>query len=278
MRVLVTGDGDSGSWKVRGEQLGGAIGATVIPDASHEDMQRHDLVVVVKRVHNPYNLQRCDRPIVWDAVDWFPQPCAWERGELIGRTHDYAGRMGADAIIAATRHMADDLGIPYFLPHHGWDRGRAEIRPEIKRIGYEGMAKYVDGWRLALVRGCNERGWNFFINPKDYLSMDVIIAARSGQWDTYANRHWKSGVKLANAQIAGLPFIGNRESGCEDIANGSVLWAETPEEFFTHADDLRVQGLRSWIGGEMHSAAPRLPDVAKQYRDMLETIYGRTRS
>ena len=34
MKILMTGTGNSGSWRIRGEQLGAAIGADVIPRAT----------------------------------------------------------------------------------------------------------------------------------------------------------------------------------------------------------------------------------------------------
>ena len=48
-RILITGTGTSGSWKIRGEQLGAAIGAEIMPRAALANCRRADVVVLVKR-------------------------------------------------------------------------------------------------------------------------------------------------------------------------------------------------------------------------------------
>ena len=47
MNLLVTGSGKSGSWQIRGVELGRAIGATVLANAI--DIGPFDVALVVKR-------------------------------------------------------------------------------------------------------------------------------------------------------------------------------------------------------------------------------------
>ena len=74
-RILVTGGGTSGSWKIRGEQLGEAICADVLPRAGFADCSAAELIVVVKRAPPELldTVRRSGRPWVWDVVDAWPQ-------------------------------------------------------------------------------------------------------------------------------------------------------------------------------------------------------------
>ena len=88
VKLLITGKGGrAGSWVVRGEQLGGALGATVKPLATAQDMRDADLTIVVKRTPEPIlrALRESGARWVYDVVDCYPQPqaAAWGRAEAI---------------------------------------------------------------------------------------------------------------------------------------------------------------------------------------------------
>lgn len=88
MRLLVTGKGGAtGSWQIRGEQLGHAIGAEVVPFASlgSTSIGRGVLPIVVKRSPAQVLKQIGDRPWVYDVVDAWPQPAGngWGRDAAI---------------------------------------------------------------------------------------------------------------------------------------------------------------------------------------------------
>lgn len=279
MRVLVTGGGPSGSWTIRGEQLGTAIGATILRDAPIEEMQRHDLVVVVKRIHPEMAeaLRTCGRPVVWDCVDFYPQPNVCGRGELIAKAQVYAARMGVTHVIAATKKMARDLAPAKFLPHHGWERGINPIRQNFKTLVYEGSPRYIEGtfWQ-DLNRLCAKWRVDFVVNPSDYLVADVVIALRSPPWLDYGARFWKSGVKLSNAQITGTPFIGGPEMGCREQESGGEAWVMNVTKLETvipHLlDYFGSPKVRQRAQVAMLDKAPRLSQVAREYREILEEI------
>ena len=74
-RILITGTGTSGSWKIRGEQLGAAIGAEIMPRAALANCRRADVVVLVKRA-SPEALSAIKAAglrVVWDVVVAWPQ-------------------------------------------------------------------------------------------------------------------------------------------------------------------------------------------------------------
>src|SRR5690349_19897355 len=124
MRIIVTGKGGaSGSWAIRGEQLGKAIGALVKPLATHADIAANDLTVVVKRTPQSIVDALKWRRWVWDLVDFYPQPeaSAWTRGEAIRFVRDRIRQLQPTAVIWPTERMREDCddGRPgLVLPHH----------------------------------------------------------------------------------------------------------------------------------------------------------------
>src|SRR5688572_31220626 len=114
MKVLFTGRGTSGSWKIRGEQIGAAMGATVKPMATLEDCRAADVIVAVKRIPAQLleNIRASGRPWVYDIVDAFPQPlCStWSRSQCIDWLNEVIGTLKPTAVIWPTARMQDDFG------------------------------------------------------------------------------------------------------------------------------------------------------------------------
>lgn len=276
MRVLITGRGTSGSWKVRGEQLGGAIGATVKANATAEEMAAHDVVVLVKRptAELAAALRACGRIVVWDAVDFWPQPTgnSWSRDAVIAHAHDVMRQIGARAVIGATAAMSSDLGSDLVLEHHGWDRGRVVPRAAVRTVGYEGNERYLGEWRRHIEAECTRRRWSFVVNPPRYTDCDIVVAFRGAEFTGYAPRHWKSNVKLANAQIAGIPFVGAREEGYLETSTGWEELIDTPTMIGQAFDRVMSYEFRCAASEVMHAAAPKLGKVADEYRAQLEWI------
>lgn len=278
MNLLVTGGATAGSWQIRGAQLGAAIGATVLPKAV--DMDPFDAVVIVKR--HPFGM--ADRVrisgavLIWDLVDAWPQPIGngWGRGECLAWLRQQVNSIRPAGIVAATRAMAADcaeFGVPVLaLPHHarpGLDAN--PIREHVQTVGYEGGEGYITGWRQHIEAECKRRGWRFVVNPARLADVDIVLALRDATG--YAPRHWKSNVKLANAQGSGTPFIGCREAGYLETAIGTCeKWADTPEELKRAFDALSPQGERRRVSQWMRSVAPALDQVAIKYRAWLEQV------
>lgn len=270
--MLVTGRGTSGSWTIRGVELGGAIGATVQVDA--RDVAAFDLAVVVKRC--PQSL--LDRlravPVVWDTVDPWPQPEGndWDRDGCMAWLRQEVKRIRPVGIVAATRAMAVDcaqFGLPVLaLPHHA-QPGRPvnPIRPKVRSVGYQGGVGYLGRWAQFLDTECVRRGWQFVVNPPSLSEVEIVVAVRNQTG--YGPRHWKSNVKLANAQASGTPFIGNREAGCLECASGFECWADDEQEMRLALDSLEPQDIRLAVSAGLIRSAPLLPAVAKEYAAWL---------
>jgi hypothetical protein len=274
MKVLFTGRGTSGSWQIRGSQLAAALGADAVPNAL--DVRAYDLAVVVKRAP-PDLLQRIRAagiPLVWDVVDAWPQPegSTWNRGRCMEWLRAKVAEIRPAGIVAATRAMAADcaeFGLPVLaLPHHARPaQERAEHRPALSVVAYEGSERHLGAWRAWFLDECELRKITFAVNPPKLAEADVIVAMREATG--YAAMHWKSNVKLANAQAAGLPIICAPEAGYLETASGAECWAVTPREIRGRLDDLQPQALRRDIGARMALAAPTIGHMATLYAEWL---------
>jgi hypothetical protein len=285
MNILVTGRGTSGSWTIRGEQLGRAIGADVIPKAI--DVARYDLAVLVKRTHGDLvpRIHGAKTALVWDIVDAWPQPEGnrWDRHSCRSWLAGQIRAFNPMALIAATRHQAEDIAalcdLPVLaLPHHGRPgQKRTEIRDQIQAVAYEGSVKQLGVWGERLLRVCGRRGIAVLLNPPSLNDADVVVCLREP--DGYACRHWKSNVKLANAQATGTPAICVPEAGYLETAGATFpLWAETEADLENALDHLVPRETRQTYADGLYAERIELSAVAKRYREFLEAACSPARS
>jgi hypothetical protein len=277
MRILITGRGTSGSWQIRGVQLGRAIGAAVEANAMKVD--GYDAVIVVKRA-DPVTVQTIHKagiPLIHDFVDAWPQPHGnnWTREECMAWAHSQVEQLKPSAIVAATRAMASDFGefdMPVLaLPHHARPgQRRATIRAAVATVGYEGSVRHLGRWQAMLEAECERRRWQFYVNPPELAELDIVVALREATG--YAPRHWKSGVKSANAKGAGVPIICNREAGYLETASGAEEWADTPDELAAALGALASQEVRRARADRLYAAAPTLERIAAEYQLWLRTL------
>lgn len=277
MNILVTGSGRSGSWQIRGEQLGRTMGATVLPAAI--DIAPFDVAVVVKRppAELVQRIHRADVPLVWDVVDAWPQPGGneWSRAQCMAWLRQQVAQVRPAAIVAATEQMGVDcaeFGIPVLvLPHHARPGLRLNpIRP-LAVVGYEGGEGYITRWAPIIRRECQARGLHFAVGPEELADVDIVLALRDQLG--YAARHWKSGVKLANAQGSGTPVICAREHGYMENASGAELWADTHAELVVALDALTATADRQAISRRLRQAAPSLDAIATRYTEWLHRTF-----
>lgn len=275
MRILVTGKGGkAGSWKMRGEQLGAALGATVQPGAI--PAAGFDVAIVVKRTPEPLIASLARRRWVWDIVDAYPQPesYGWERSEAIAWVRQRIRALKPTAILWPTQRMREDCdtGLPgLVLPHHHRiGISPNPIRDEVRRVGYEGAVAYLGRWESVLRKECARRGWEFVINPGPLADTDVVVAFREA--GGYVCRHWKSGVKLANAHASGTPFVGHRECGYLENATGAEYWADSPTELGSCLDWLKDQGAREHISDRFRQAAYPVDKAAADLSAFLRNL------
>lgn len=271
-----------GSWLIRGEQLAEAMGARAAWNPSRDNIASADLVVAVKRLAEPaldwIRAQR--KPLVLDVLDGWPQPTgnAWSREAAI----DWMGRrieaFRADLVVWPTEAMRDDFaghGWAGFTLHHHARPGQARnpIRPTVATVGYEGAARYLEGWREAIERSCAARGWRFVIDPGALAGVDIVLAGRGGPWRGYATDRWKSNVKLANAQATGTPIVCLGEAGYRETRSGGEYWIDRPGELSAAFDELASPWFRRRSSDRLLNKAEdvAIATVAARYRRTLET-------
>lgn len=276
MRILITGRGTSGSWQIRGEQLGHALGATVRPRA--QNVQGFDAVVIVKRAeqHQVDLVHRAGAPLIWDVVDAWPQPEGnhWPEGSCKAWLRQEVRRIRPNAIVAATQAMAADcaeFGVPVLaLPHHARPGFTSTPMRPMHVLAYEGGTQYIGGWFTLLEAECHRRGWVFVVNPAVLRDVDALVAVRDQ--DGYAPRMWKSNVKLANAQATGTPIVCCREAGYLETTRGGVLWADTPSEMRAALDTLSNSVARQQLAAELLTWHPSIHTVATTYANWLKEV------
>lgn len=276
MNVFVTGRGTSGSWIIRGEQLGAAIGANVQKNAT--SFNGAEAIIVVKRVRPEYlePLLSSRAPIVWDIVDAWPQPVGneWSRPTCLEWLRTEIKVLRPAALVVSTQRMLEDceeFKLPTLvLPHHGRPgQDFNPIRPEVRHVGYEGGEHYLGEWRAIVAKECAAHGWKFWINPPKLSDVDILVALRES--NGYAAKNWKSNVKLANAQGSGTPCVLNRERAYVETAKLGVAWADDPVELKFAFRVLSDYQMRKATAERLLASRPSLQDLAETYSEWLRT-------
>jgi hypothetical protein len=274
MRILITGKGTSGSFQIRGFQLGQAIGAEVQPMAEPSDCRSAQIVVGVKRIPEPLlrAIKASGRKFVWDVVDAWPQPCDWSEAQAKAWLYAELRRLQPDAVVFGTPQMLKDSGFTgptIVLPHHAWPKYAPNpVRP-VRVVGYEGAEQYLGRWRSVVERECDRRGWAFRING-DMAGADIGIALRDG--GGYPATWWKPGTKLANLQALGIPALCSEEAGYRDISNGTEYWIQSKEHIGEAFDALESAEMRHAISKTQQESTLRLDQVAADYKAWLKTL------
>ncbi len=276
MNLLMVGNG-AGSWAIRGQQLGAALGARVTTEPSTDDWRWADLAVLVKNAGARFALaaHAAKVPIVWDALDCWSQPA--ENGLLPG---DAVGMLKAKIAgirpaltICATRAMADACGGTY-LPHHSW-AGLTPTPPRapVATVGYQGNTGYLGRWLEWILEACRRRGWTFAVNPSDLGAMDLLVAFRDGPWDGWMCREWKSGVKAVNAIAAGRPFISQDSAAVRELLpTGSVVESAADLDVAFDLWAPRPRREMAFVAAQRAAPAFTVTAIATLYRTVLQTV------
>lgn len=275
MKIAMIGKGSAGSWLMRGDQLGRAIGADIYPHVS----SGYDVAVVVKR-GGPAMMEvakRLAKRVVWDIIDPWPQPPGntWTQAMAMDWLRGYLKPFEGVPIIAATQAMQRDIAslghVAFFVPHHA--RAGAPLNPireKVEVVGYDGSPNYIARWRKFVEKECAARGWRFVVTS-DLASVDIVLGLRDDSG--YPARFWKSCVKLATAQGTGTPFIGSPEMGyLEQCVQGCERFVETPKDLSRAFDALTPHAERERVSGWMRPVTPTLEKCAARLREILEAV------
>ena len=172
--ILFASSSRAGSWQIRGRQLAAAVGGEAVENPTWQQLKAARLVVVVKRA-TPELLaliRDAGARVVLDVVDPWPQPDGnrWTGPEAATWLKSYIRSFAPLATVVTTSVMraATPPGMPcLILPHHARPHQAVNpVRKAVTAIGYEGSARYLDGWLEPLQRLAKARGWHFYINPE----------------------------------------------------------------------------------------------------------------
>lgn len=276
MKVLIVGTG-KGSWTMRGEQLGAAIGARVTSEPTAADWVWADVAVLVKRAGRQFagTARQYRVPVVWDALDFWRQPAENGLGEKAARQllGAHLAEIRSALTIGATKRMAADAGGTY-LPHHSWaNLAPQPARERVEVVAYEGNPTYLGGWWQRLADACKRRGWTFVVNPPDIRVVDIFATFRDGNWDGHMCREWKSGVKVVNAIAAGRPIIGQSCAAITELCPPSTI-VESPEALDAALDAWTPCAARTAAVDVCRQLAPEftLSAVAQRYLGILQHV------
>lgn len=275
MNLLIVGGGKAGSWAIRGEQIGAALGARVTSEPQRADFDWADVILIVKRAIYQFGAaaKASGKPLVWDVLDFWRQPDenGCDIAFMVTRVQQLAAQYGAE-LIAATQAMADAIGGVY-IPHHYRPGTVAQpVREQIQTVAYEGCSLYLGSWEGVLKAACAERGWSFVINPTKLQDADLIVALRGEQWDGELCRKWKSGVKLVNAIACGRPVICQHSAAQREIGGGALETAEQLNDSLDFWDDnteIRMD-LPDFLAETASSFS--IDAIADRYRKVLEGV------
>lgn len=277
--------GKSGAWQCRGVQMAdamGQLGAKTLAASRDGAIGQPDVLVIVKKAYERHveTARQRDVPIVFDPLDFWPKPGGnqWNAAELISWARNRIRDLKPAGVVFPTERMAADIdwdGPSLVLAHHARN-GQAvnPIRERIKRIGYEGAETYLGQWRAEMDRWAAKHNARVVINPAQLDDLDVIVAGRDGIYRGYATDHWKSGVKLANAQATGTPIVCIREAGYVEIASGGEHWIDRPEDLGHALDCLSGQVERQRCHRMLRARARKveLAPLAQTYHEWIATI------
>jgi hypothetical protein len=233
------------------------------------------VIVVVKRAPDELlqAVRASGRPWFYDIVDAYPQPACsdWTKKQSIAWLKSHIDTLRPDGVIWPNRKMHDDADREGDVVYHHHRPGIRinPLREQVRRVGYEGAATYVEGWASLIERECKNRGWEFVINPEHLADVDIVLALRGGRYNGYPQRNWKSNVKLANAHGSGTPFIGLIEPGYTETAAGGEQWIEGATQLCDAFDFLTPHATRNSIAEGFLSHSICIDSIAEQVRGIV---------
>jgi hypothetical protein len=235
------------------------------------------VVILVKRAPGVWwrEAKETGAPLIWDVLDFWRQPDANNRteAEFVREVIQMRDAVHISRLIGATQAMADAIGGVYIPHHHRLGLTAMPIRKRARVVAYEGSARYLGSWRVALERACARLGLTFLVNPPDLSEADLVVAFRDELWDGWACRQWKSGIKYVNAIVAGRPVLTQECAAFREIApTGAVVedHAALDEAIAKMtADDVRQ---KAWLQGRKRVSEFSIDRIARQYRDLVQSV------
>lgn len=288
-RVCFLGDGCSGSWRIRAEQVADCVEQwRALPTRLLNERlaDQFDVFCFVKRLDAALasELRARGKTVVYDLVDPWKQPddglTYQTLEEVLAFWQVILSGLPVDGVIFPNWTMRNDLGhlVPNAVTIYHHSRPRLKpitIRRRAKRVGYEGRAEYLGPWRESMERVCSALGLRFVINPRSLGDVDIGFAARGGPHGTLMPKRYKSNVKLANMLALGLPAVAHAgEAGFTETDPGGVAYFDTEEQLYEQLRDLlpwerRMQIHHAFVA---HRWPFHIAEIVRQYEEYFLTV------
>lgn len=288
-RVCFLGYEHLGSWKIRGEQIAAQRSKWVAAGEITDNLLgEFEIFCVVKYFKPGWEelLKKHKKIVVIDVVDGWRQPADHatvknpENAQQLFKKRWRKWRF-ADAFIFPTMAMKEDLHrlvpLSSVIYHHfrpGMDIN--PIRPNVQSIGYEGSPEFLGNWCTVLDNYCKAHNIDFIINPTSLSSIDIGVAVRGNEHDSYLTRRYKSNVKLANFYGSGTPCaVQNGQSAYHETDCDSVPFFRDKTELIAVLDLLRQDyTARKRLHEEFILASSEygVRRIADQYEQFFKTV------
>ena len=249
--VCFIGRNRGGTWAIRGEQMASMRSnwkATLVPSSA--DLDRFEVFCFVKHpIQSLINqLRSKGKVVIYDVNDSWAQPADGLIYTSVEQAREYFGRkwqsLGIDYFIFPNRQMQLDLGDlvkhSAVIYYHYWpNRGINTVRTNARVVAYEGVATYLGEWQPIMKRVCGELGLKFVVNPRNWSKVDIGVAVRGGEHDSFFSNSYKPNTKLANLYGSATPaVVGYKEVSLHETDSGDVRFFRTERELKQHLRDL----------------------------------------
>lgn len=202
-----------------------------------------------------------------DVIKYFAQ--AW-------KTFPY-GRL--DSFIFPNKLMRKHLR--HVVPHsttiyHHYHPGIPinPVREKLTTVGYQGKTVFLGEWEEVIQRACDRLGLTFVRNPKNLADVDVVVAARGGEYANIMSRSYKSNVKLANCYGSGTPAVMWPEQSYLETDCGEVRFFDSEKHLLRALDELRSYEVRRHVHERFLRASWHfeLDTIVQQYREYFREV------
>ena len=270
---------------MRGEQIAAQRQEwTAENNPNRDQIENSDVVVIVKRASAELVnlLRRCDKPVIWDALDFWSQPYeALEVDSIVAARAIAQGRVDRlkpVAIITPNRIMESDLrGMADIVScvYHHYDPALT-ISKGGEAVVYEGDPRFPQEWLQIASRILSGIGWKLLCSrPPE--NTGALFAVRAGEHGSWLARRWKSNVKAANAIALGVPLLAWPEDSYTETLPAEIGY------WFSGSEQLKKQIARLSIKENLIAASKAAEKIrplysvahcAAEYEKLFEKVLG----
>lgn len=289
LRVCFLGDGLSGSWEIRAEQMAATNRRwRAIPTCrfTPDQIDHFDVFCFVKRFDNNWarRMREAGKRVVYDIVDPWKQPQDGQLYTDLDSIRGYFQQMleplALDSVIFPNQAMRNDLEavVPRAVTiYHHWRPGLQPIvvRDRARTVAYEGETRFLGPWHEIVREACRKLGLQLRCSGSALQRADIGFAARGGKHGTLLPKRYKSNVKMANMLALGLPTIADAdEQSVLETAPSRIRLFRSKHDLTDRLADLRSPEQREIAHQQFlqHRHLYSLAVISRQFADHFAAV------